>query len=38
MLRSAETVVAFESPRRVGESLAALAAIAPTARPRSAAS
>ncbi|HEY7256047.1 MAG TPA: 16S rRNA (cytidine(1402)-2'-O)-methyltransferase [Solirubrobacterales bacterium] len=29
VLRSAETVVAFESPRRVGESLAALAAIAP---------
>src|ERR1044072_1135778 len=28
VLRSAETVVAFESPRRVGESLAALAAIA----------
>jgi len=29
VLRSAETVVAFESPRRVGESLAALAQIAP---------
>jgi 16S rRNA (cytidine1402-2'-O)-methyltransferase len=29
VLRSAETVVAFESPRRLGESLAALAAIAP---------
>src|SRR5262249_4743681 len=29
VLRSAETVVAFESPRRVSESLAALAAIAP---------
>lgn len=29
VLRSAETVIAFESPRRVGESLAALAAIAP---------
>lgn len=29
VLRSAETVVAFESPRRIGESLAALAAIAP---------
>jgi 16S rRNA (cytidine1402-2'-O)-methyltransferase len=29
VLRSAETAVAFESPRRVGESLAALAAIAP---------
>ena len=29
VLRSTETVVAFESPRRVGESLAALAAIAP---------
>ncbi len=29
VLRSAETVVAFESPRRVGESLGALAAIAP---------
>jgi 16S rRNA (cytidine1402-2'-O)-methyltransferase len=29
VLRSAETVVAFESPRRVGESLAGLAAIAP---------
>jgi len=29
VLRSAETLVAFESPRRVGESLAALAAIAP---------
>ncbi len=29
VLRSAETVVAFESPRRVGDSLAALAAIAP---------
>jgi 16S rRNA (cytidine1402-2'-O)-methyltransferase len=29
VLRSAETGVAFESPRRVGESLAALAAIAP---------
>jgi 16S rRNA (cytidine1402-2'-O)-methyltransferase len=29
VLRAAETVVAFESPRRVGESLAALAAIAP---------
>ena len=28
VLRSAETVVAFESPRRVGDSLAALAAIA----------
>jgi len=28
VLRSTETVVAFESPRRVGESLAALAAIA----------
>jgi 16S rRNA (cytidine1402-2'-O)-methyltransferase len=28
VLRSAETVIAFESPRRVGESLAALAAIA----------
>jgi 16S rRNA (cytidine1402-2'-O)-methyltransferase len=29
VLRSAETVVAFESPRRLGDSLAALAAIAP---------
>jgi 16S rRNA (cytidine1402-2'-O)-methyltransferase len=29
VLRSTETVIAFESPRRVGESLAALAAIAP---------
>jgi 16S rRNA (cytidine1402-2'-O)-methyltransferase len=29
ILRSAETVIAFESPRRVGESLAALAALAP---------
>jgi 16S rRNA (cytidine1402-2'-O)-methyltransferase len=29
VLRSAETVVAFESPRRVGDSLAALASIAP---------
>jgi 16S rRNA (cytidine1402-2'-O)-methyltransferase len=29
VLRSAETVVAFESPRRVGESLAALAQLAP---------
>jgi 16S rRNA (cytidine1402-2'-O)-methyltransferase len=29
VLRSAETVIAFESPRRVGESLAALAALAP---------
>lgn len=29
VLCSAETVIAFESPRRVGESLAALAAIAP---------
>ena len=29
MLRSTETVIAFERPRRVGESLAALAAIAP---------
>jgi 16S rRNA (cytidine1402-2'-O)-methyltransferase len=29
VLRSAETVIAFESPRRIGESLAALAAIAP---------
>ncbi len=29
VLRSSETVVAFESPRRVSESLAALAAIAP---------
>jgi 16S rRNA (cytidine1402-2'-O)-methyltransferase len=29
VLRATETVVAFESPRRVGESLAALAAIAP---------
>ena len=29
VLRSTETVVAFESPRRVGESLAALASIAP---------
>jgi 16S rRNA (cytidine1402-2'-O)-methyltransferase len=29
VLHSAETVIAFESPRRVGESLAALAAIAP---------
>jgi 16S rRNA (cytidine1402-2'-O)-methyltransferase len=29
VLRSTETVVAFESPRRVGDSLAALAAIAP---------
>jgi 16S rRNA (cytidine1402-2'-O)-methyltransferase len=29
VLRSAETIVAFESPRRIGESLAALAAIAP---------
>ncbi|MEX2106035.1 MAG: 16S rRNA (cytidine(1402)-2'-O)-methyltransferase [Solirubrobacterales bacterium] len=29
VLRSAETVVAFESPRRVGESLAALAKLAP---------
>ena len=27
MLRSTETVIAFESPRRIGESLAALAAI-----------
>jgi 16S rRNA (cytidine1402-2'-O)-methyltransferase len=29
VLRSTETMIAFESPRRVGESLAALAAIAP---------
>ena len=29
VLRSSETVVAFESPRRVGESLAALASLAP---------
>lgn len=29
VLRSSETVVAFESPRRLGESLAALAALAP---------
>jgi len=29
VLRSAETVIAFESPRRVSESLAALASIAP---------
>ncbi len=29
VLRAAETVVAFESPRRVGESLAALASLAP---------
>src|SRR3954452_14072505 len=29
VLRSSETVVAFESPRRISESLAALAAIAP---------
>jgi 16S rRNA (cytidine1402-2'-O)-methyltransferase len=29
VLRSAETVIAFESPRRVGESLAALASLAP---------
>ena len=29
VLRSTETVVAFESPRRIGESLAALAKIAP---------
>jgi 16S rRNA (cytidine1402-2'-O)-methyltransferase len=29
VLRSKETVIAFESPRRIGESLAALAAIAP---------
>ena len=29
MLRSAETVVAFESPRRLPDSLAALAALAP---------
>jgi 16S rRNA (cytidine1402-2'-O)-methyltransferase len=29
ILRAAETVVAFESPRRVGESLAALASLAP---------
>ncbi|MBS1879618.1 MAG: 16S rRNA (cytidine(1402)-2'-O)-methyltransferase [Actinobacteria bacterium] len=29
VLRSAETVIAFESPRRVGESLAALASVAP---------
>ncbi len=29
VLRSTETVVAFESPRRVGESLAALASVAP---------
>lgn len=29
VLRSAETVVAFESPRRLGESLAALAVLAP---------
>ncbi len=29
VLRSTETVVAFESPRRVGESLAALASLAP---------
>jgi len=29
VLRSTETVVAFESPRRIGDSLAALAAIAP---------
>jgi 16S rRNA (cytidine1402-2'-O)-methyltransferase len=29
VLRSTETVIAFESPRRIGESLAALAAIAP---------
>ena len=32
VLRSAETVVAFESPRRVGESLAALASLAPDRR------
>jgi 16S rRNA (cytidine1402-2'-O)-methyltransferase len=32
VLRSAETVIAFESPRRIGESLAALAAIAPDRR------
>jgi 16S rRNA (cytidine1402-2'-O)-methyltransferase len=29
VLRSTETVIAFESPRRVGESLAALASLAP---------
>src|SRR5690606_4642679 len=29
VLRSSETVVAFESPRRLGESLAALATLAP---------
>ena len=29
VLRSTETVVAFESPRRIGESLAALASLAP---------
>ena len=29
VLRSTETVIAFESPRRVGDSLAALASIAP---------
>lgn len=29
VLRSTETVIAFESPRRIGDSLAALAAIAP---------
>ncbi len=29
VLRSAETVIAFESPRRIGDSLAALASIAP---------
>jgi 16S rRNA (cytidine1402-2'-O)-methyltransferase len=29
VLRSAETAIAFESPRRIGDSLAALAAIAP---------
>jgi 16S rRNA (cytidine1402-2'-O)-methyltransferase len=29
VLRSTETVIAFESPRRVGESLAALASVAP---------
>ena len=38
VLRSAETVVAFESPRRVGDSLAALARSPPTAPPPSAAS
>jgi 16S rRNA (cytidine1402-2'-O)-methyltransferase len=32
VLRSTETVVAFESPRRVGDSLAALASIAPDRR------